>query len=163
MNFWMEWLVGSMAAGIWACAICFYVLLVIAWWKIFTKAGVEGWMALVPFLNLYQIYKIAWGEGWYFLLMLIPFVGWVIEIIKTVINIIYLPIIAFFILLIYIFPSYFSHSTFDVTINIIPFFVIYVNLLCLLLKKEATLCCVAFLLLLLSFGVFLSSFFSISL
>ena len=84
MNFWMEWLLGSMAAGIWACAICFYVLLVIAWWKIFTKAGVEGWMALVPFLNLYQIYKIAWGEGWYFLLMLIPFVGWVIEIIKTV-------------------------------------------------------------------------------
>jgi hypothetical protein len=26
----------------------------------------------VPFYNLYVLYKITWGNGWYFLLMLIP-------------------------------------------------------------------------------------------
>ena len=37
----------------------FYVLLVIALWKIFTKAGEKGWKALIPIYNVYITYKIS--------------------------------------------------------------------------------------------------------
>lgn len=43
------------------------VVLVIAYWKIFKKAGEPGWAAIVPFFNSYVLAKIAWGNGWMFL------------------------------------------------------------------------------------------------
>lgn len=61
-----------------------YILLIIAWWKIFEKAGVPGWHSLIPFLNAYDEFKISWGNGWLFLLLLIPIVNIVIYIIMTV-------------------------------------------------------------------------------
>ena len=48
------------------------ILIIVADWKIFTKAGVPGWYSLVPFLNMYTLSKIAWGKGWYFFLLFIP-------------------------------------------------------------------------------------------
>ena len=56
------------------CAIAVYVLLVIANWKIFTKAGEAGWKSIIPFYNLYIFCKIVDGNGWKFLLLLIPIV-----------------------------------------------------------------------------------------
>ena len=38
----------------------------------------------VPFYNLYTLFKITWGSGWFFLLMLIPFANFVIYIITMV-------------------------------------------------------------------------------
>ena len=32
-------------------SIVSYVLIVIGWWKIFTKAGEAGWKSLIPFYN----------------------------------------------------------------------------------------------------------------
>ena len=55
-----------------AC-IAVYVISVIAYWKIFTKAGEAGWKAIIPILNTYVMFKIAYGNGWRFLLLLIPF------------------------------------------------------------------------------------------
>ncbi len=55
-----------------------------AMWMIFEKAGEPGWAALVPFYNLYVLYKITWGNGWMFLLLLIPFAGFVFQIITWV-------------------------------------------------------------------------------
>ena len=49
------------------------VLSIIAYWKIFEKAGEKGWKALIPFYDLYILFKITWGNGWKFLLLLIPF------------------------------------------------------------------------------------------
>ncbi|MDD6879445.1 MAG: DUF5684 domain-containing protein [bacterium] len=40
-------------------------------WKIFEKANKPGWAAIVPFYNLYILFEITWGNGWYFLLMLL--------------------------------------------------------------------------------------------
>lgn len=40
--------------------IAFYVLLIIAWWKIFVKAGEKGWKSLIPFYNVYILFKIFW-------------------------------------------------------------------------------------------------------
>lgn len=47
-------------------------IIVIAQWKIFSKAGEHGWAALIPFYNQYTMVKITWGNGWLFLLYLVP-------------------------------------------------------------------------------------------
>jgi len=54
------------------------VLVVIALWRVFEKAGQPGWAAIVPFYNLYILCKIAGKPGWWVLLMLIPLVNIVI-------------------------------------------------------------------------------------
>lgn len=53
-----------------AFAVC--ILMLIAEWKIFKKAGEHGWAVFVPFYNVYVLTKITWGNGWLFLLMLLP-------------------------------------------------------------------------------------------
>lgn len=50
---------GAIIIGIVTCLI-YYILIVIAYWKIFNKAGEPGWKSIIPFLNIYTIYKIAW-------------------------------------------------------------------------------------------------------
>lgn len=60
------------------------ILTLIAFWKILEKAGVPGWAALIPFYNTYMLFKITWGNGWKFLLTLIPIAGIVFSIITTV-------------------------------------------------------------------------------
>ena len=57
------------------------VLMVIAYWKMFEKAGVEGWKSLIPLYNLYILFQLAWGNGLLFLLMLIPCVNIVVGLI----------------------------------------------------------------------------------
>lgn len=41
-------------------ALAWYVIQVIALWKIFTKAGEAGWKSIIPFYNTYIQYKISW-------------------------------------------------------------------------------------------------------
>ena len=53
-------------------ALVFYVLLVIAEWKIYTKAGEPGWASLIPIYNMYVLFRIIYGNGWKFLLCLVP-------------------------------------------------------------------------------------------
>ncbi len=60
------------------------VLSIIAMWKIFEKAGEPGWAAIIPFYNLYVLFKITWGNGWNFLLLLIPLANVVFMIITMV-------------------------------------------------------------------------------
>ena len=47
-------------------------LMIVAMWKIFVKAGEEGWKAIIPFYNTYILYKITWGNGWFFLFGFLP-------------------------------------------------------------------------------------------
>ena len=56
------------------------VLLIVAMWKIFQKAGKPGWAAIVPFYNVYTIFEITWGSGWRFLMLLIPFYNIILAI-----------------------------------------------------------------------------------
>lgn len=65
-------------------SILIAVITIVALWKIFTKAGQPGWAAIIPFYDLYILYKITWGNGWYFLLTLIPCANIVIYIITLV-------------------------------------------------------------------------------
>ncbi|MCR5207547.1 MAG: DUF5684 domain-containing protein [Eubacterium sp.] len=65
----------SAVSGIISLAIS--ILYIIAMWKLFEKAGEEGWKALIPFYNAYTLVKIAYGNGIMFLLLLIPVVNFV--------------------------------------------------------------------------------------
>ena len=51
------------------------VLLVASMWRVFERAGMPGWMALIPLLNAYVLVKIAGKSGWMLLLFLIPIVN----------------------------------------------------------------------------------------
>lgn len=42
--------------------IVLLILLVVAYWKMFTKAGVAGWKSLIPLYNVYIAFKIAWKD-----------------------------------------------------------------------------------------------------
>ncbi len=55
-------------------AIIVAVLLIVACWRIFEKAGEKGWKAIIPFYDMYIACKIALGNGWFFLLFFVPFV-----------------------------------------------------------------------------------------
>ena len=66
------------------CLTAIYVLLIVANWKIFTKAGEAGWKSLIPFYNLYVLCKIVDGKGIKFLLLLIPIVDIVYLIILDI-------------------------------------------------------------------------------
>lgn len=63
-----------------AIAFVLAILVIVAVWKIFVKAGEPGWKAIIPFYNLYTEYKMFWGNGWIFLLTLIPIVNLVVGI-----------------------------------------------------------------------------------
>ena len=60
------------------------VVAIVAMWKIFQKAGEPGWAAIIPFYNMYILFKITWGNGWKFLFLLIPFANIVFLIITQV-------------------------------------------------------------------------------
>ena len=49
--------------------IAFFILMVIAMWKIFTKAGEKGWKALIPIYNIYIYFKIAGMKNWFWALV----------------------------------------------------------------------------------------------
>ena len=58
-------LVGSFLVALLACAFLWYILLVIAGWKILEKAGQPGWKALIPIYNTYILYKIVGMQEWW--------------------------------------------------------------------------------------------------
>ena len=60
------------------------LLLIVAMWKVFTKAGQPGWASIIPIYNLYIWCKIVGRPGWWILLMLIPFVNFIIGIILCI-------------------------------------------------------------------------------
>ena len=55
-------LVTGMALGtMLAVGFGWFILMAIADWKIFTKAGESGWKSLIPIYNLYTEYSICWN------------------------------------------------------------------------------------------------------
>lgn len=63
---------------VWAAIlIAIGIVGIISFWRLYRKAGEHGWGAIVPFYNSYLLYKIVWGNGWWFLTLLIPFGGWI--------------------------------------------------------------------------------------
>ncbi len=72
--------VAQLPMGYWFFVLAISILMIVCYWKIFEKAGEKGWISLIPFYNTYIIFKIAFGNGWMFLLMLVPVVNFVFAI-----------------------------------------------------------------------------------
>lgn len=54
------------------------ILIIVAGWRLFTKAGQPGWAVLIPFYNLYVYTQVLRRPKWWILLYLIgtvPFAG----------------------------------------------------------------------------------------
>lgn len=73
--------VSGMTALIWIAVLA---AMLAAMWKIFVKAGEHGWAVLVPFYGNYCQFRMAFGNGWLFLLMLVPFVNFVVAVLMFV-------------------------------------------------------------------------------
>jgi hypothetical protein len=75
-------LIGGLCGGL--IGLAFGIFMLIAMWKIFTKAGKPGWAAIIPIYNLWVMLEVVGRPGWWLLLMLIPGVNVVISIIVIV-------------------------------------------------------------------------------
>ncbi len=51
------------------------MITLIAMWMMFKKAGEPGWAAIIPFYNMYILFKISTGKGLKFLWLLVPIAG----------------------------------------------------------------------------------------
>lgn len=57
---------------------------IVSMWLIFEKAGQPGWAALIPFYNMYVLFKITWKSGWFFLFLFVPLANIVFGILTMV-------------------------------------------------------------------------------
>ncbi len=64
---------GGLLGGLFGFALTFglifYILTVIASWKIFTKAGEAGWKSLIPIYNMYILCRIIKINFWYVIII----------------------------------------------------------------------------------------------
>jgi hypothetical protein len=60
------------------CAIL--LVIIISMWKIFEKAGKPGWAAIIPIYNLIVLLEIVGKPVWWIILLLIPFVNFIVMI-----------------------------------------------------------------------------------
>ena len=69
--------VGAVAVVIWLFVILIVmavsILMIIAMWRIFTKAGKPGWASLVPIYNMVVMMQIVGRPEWQVVLMFLPF------------------------------------------------------------------------------------------
>jgi len=66
--------------ALWFVYMAALVLIIVAQWKIFEKAGEAGWKVLIPFYNTYVLFQIAGRNGLGFLLLFIPVVQIVVGV-----------------------------------------------------------------------------------
>lgn len=60
------------------------ILIIVSFWKVFTKAGQPGWASIIPIYNIIVMLQIVGRPWWWLLLLLIPIVGLVIAIIVSI-------------------------------------------------------------------------------
>lgn len=53
-------------------SLAFGAIAVVSMWRLFTKAGREGWIALVPICNTLTVLRMAGRPDWWLALLFIP-------------------------------------------------------------------------------------------
>lgn len=64
----LEIILASIAIYATICLI-WYIIMIIANWKIFTKAGQPGWMSIIPILNSFILFKISWSKKMFWVML----------------------------------------------------------------------------------------------
>lgn len=64
--------------------IAMVVFMIAAMWKVFQKAGFEGWECIVPVYNGIILCRIAGRPDWWVVLLLVPYVNYVFSIIVAI-------------------------------------------------------------------------------
>ena len=77
---------GAAMLGYLAVLLVVYILVVIAMWKVFTKAGKPGWASLIPVYNMVVMYQIVGLNPWLLLLYLIPIVNWIAAFVLSIMQ-----------------------------------------------------------------------------
>ena len=76
-SLWM-WAYDQMASAAWmststiVTSVILAVWSIICRWRMFQKAGLPGWGAIIPFYNIYLRFKMAGMSGWWVLWLLLP-------------------------------------------------------------------------------------------
>lgn len=74
----------GLGIGITIVYLIILVLIIAGMWKVFQKAGKPGWAAIIPIYNIIVMLEIAGRPLWWFVLLLIPFVNFIILILVNI-------------------------------------------------------------------------------
>lgn len=55
------------------------IVMLIAYWKIFKKAGEPGWKSIIPVYNSYTLYKFTWETKFFWIFLGVSFVAGIIS------------------------------------------------------------------------------------
>jgi len=58
-----------------AVVIAFWVIYILAFWKMFQKAGEKGWKSIIPIYNNYILYKISWKGSMFWVMLIASIIG----------------------------------------------------------------------------------------
>jgi hypothetical protein len=68
---------GVVGSVVWLVVV---VAMLVAMWKVFTKAGQPGWASLIPIYNTLVMLRITGRSGWWLLGMFVPFLNFFVVI-----------------------------------------------------------------------------------
>ncbi|GAC1315376.1 MAG: DUF5684 domain-containing protein [Chloroflexota bacterium] len=73
----MESVLSIVSVVVWLGITAFFI---VASWKVFEKAGVPGWVSLVPIYNFVTLMQISGRSGWWVLALCVPFLNFFVAI-----------------------------------------------------------------------------------
>ena len=76
-------LAGGLLGTIIVASIAVAILMIVAMWKLFTKAGEKGWKSLIPIYDVYILFKISGAKSWFWGLI----VAEIIVFINTIVGV----------------------------------------------------------------------------
>ena len=83
-DYYIWYFLSVMGSALVYLSLAITVATIVATWRIYDKAGEHGWASLIPIYAQYVLYRITWGNGWLFLLLLVPVVNVIVGIITLV-------------------------------------------------------------------------------
>jgi hypothetical protein len=79
----LGFLLGTGSALIFTISGVILILILAGLWKVFVKAGEEGWLALIPIANAVIFARIGGRPGWWALHPLLAVLGWVLGVLSV--------------------------------------------------------------------------------
>ncbi len=77
---------GGLLGSMMVIGLIVLVLLIVAGWRIFEKAGEKGWKILIPIYDVYILFKICGLKNWFWGYLCISIVASIIMTVNTPVN-----------------------------------------------------------------------------